>query len=100
MSNLQSDKAVKFFLNIGKLEGWSFLILLFIAMPLKYGFDFPDGVKHVGMAHGILFVMFALIILVILLQKKISFKTSVIAFLLSFIPFGTFYLKKLINNAK
>jgi integral membrane protein len=41
---------------IGNLEGWSFVVLLFIAMPLKYLADQPEAVRIVGMAHGILFV--------------------------------------------
>lgn len=42
--------------SLGIIEGISYLILLFIAMPLKYGFDMPMAVKVVGMAHGVLFV--------------------------------------------
>jgi integral membrane protein len=41
---------------LGLIEGWSFVVLLFIAMPLKYFADQPAAVSIVGMAHGILFL--------------------------------------------
>lgn len=43
---------------IGFWEGLSFLVLLLIAMPLKYGFDEPGAVRVVGMAHGVLFMLY------------------------------------------
>lgn len=42
----------------GFWEGVSFLVLLGIAMPLKYLADWPDGVRVVGMAHGVLFMVY------------------------------------------
>jgi integral membrane protein len=38
------------------IEGWSFVLLLFVAMPLKYLAGYPEAVRVVGMAHGILFI--------------------------------------------
>ena len=43
---------------IGWWEGVSFLLLLGVAMPLKYFADWPLGVRYVGMAHGILFLLY------------------------------------------
>ena len=48
----------KQFLVTGKIEGYSYLVLLFIAMPIKYIFEMPMAVKVTGMLHGILFVAF------------------------------------------
>lgn len=90
------DKQVKNFLLTGKIEGYSYLVLLFIAMPLKYGFNIPEAVKITGMLHGVLFVLFMFSILVLLSNKLLSFKNAVLAFLLSLIPFGTFFLKRLL----
>jgi len=90
------DKHVKNFLLTGKIEGYSYLVLLFIAMPLKYGFNIPEAVKITGMLHGVLFVLFMFSILVLLSNKLLSFKNAVLAFLLSLIPFGTFFLKRLL----
>lgn len=47
---------------VGLLEGISFLLLLFIAMPVKYMMDNPILVKYIGMGHGILFVLFLVVL--------------------------------------
>jgi integral membrane protein len=91
-----ASKLINWFLVIGKIEGYSYLILLFIAMPLKYIFQIPDLIRPIGMAHGVLFVGFMILIASMLLNKTMSFKIAVLAFLLSLIPFGTFYLKRLV----
>lgn len=77
---------------IANLEGISFLVLLFIAMPLKYIWDKPWMVQQVGMAHGVLFVAY---IIAVLMVKKVlgwNIKQTMLAFALSFVPFGTFYV--------
>lgn len=78
---------------LGFLEGMSFLVLLFIAMPLKYWMDSPMLVKVVGQIHGILFVLFVLQTLQTSIEHRWKF-TSVTwkVLLASFVPFGTFYI--------
>ncbi|PWJ56842.1 integral membrane protein [Dyadobacter jejuensis] len=76
---------------IAFLEGCSFLILLGIAMPLKYLLGKPEAVRMVGMAHGVLFVLFALLLLQVTIEKGWSIKKAVLSFLSSLVPFGTFY---------
>jgi integral membrane protein len=44
--------------TIGLIEGLSFVVLLLIAMPLKYFAGMPQAVRFVGMAHGLLFVLY------------------------------------------
>jgi integral membrane protein len=78
----------------GIIEGISFLLLLFIAMPLKYWAGMPEMVRFIGMAHGILFVWYALSLLLVLRIRKITFKQAALAMLASVIPFGTFYTDK------
>jgi integral membrane protein len=85
-------------LKIGFAEGVSFLILLFIAMPLKYIADMPTPVRVVGMLHGVLFVMYALALALATLAYKWKIKTAIIAFLISFLPFGTFFLKGILDK--
>jgi integral membrane protein len=92
------DKQIRNFLLTGKIEGYSYLILLLLAMPLKYQFDMPEPVKIFGMVHGVLFVLFMLSIAALLGTKKLSFKGAFSAFFLSLIPFGTFYLGRLIKK--
>ena len=73
------------------LEGISFLVLLGIAMPLKYLAGIPEPVRVVGMAHGVLFVLYVILLIQVAIEKSWSFKKFVLAFIASFIPFGTFY---------
>ncbi|MGE0561952.1 MAG: DUF3817 domain-containing protein [Flavobacteriales bacterium] len=73
------------------LEGISFLLLLGIAMPLKYMYGKPEMVKIVGMAHGLLFVAYILLVVVVRDQLKWNMKNTVLALAASIFPFGTFY---------
>ena len=76
------------------LEGVSYLILLGIAMPLKYYYDNPEAVKIVGMVHGVLFVLYTINLLIIHLKLRWSYGKTIGAFVASLIPFGTFYADK------
>ncbi|NJK92835.1 MAG: DUF3817 domain-containing protein [Blastochloris sp.] len=73
-------------------EGVSFLILLFVAMPLKYLFAMPLAVKWVGWAHGILFVLFALLLAYVFFKYKWPFLRGVLVFVAALIPFGPFLI--------
>lgn len=88
------EKQVKLFKWISILEGLSFLILLFIAMPLKYIYEMPQMVQQVGMAHGVLFI--AYVLGGILLYKPMNWSLKQIAVILgcSVLPFGPFYVEK------
>ena len=93
---MENSTITKWFLLIGKIEGYSYLLLLFIAMPLKYIFHIPQYVRPCGSLHGVLFVAFMVLLALMFFKVKLSFKNSVIAFLLSLIPFGTFFLKRVV----
>lgn len=73
---------------VGALEGMSFLILLGIAMPLKYAFRMPLGVRVVGMAHGLLFVAYLLVLTRAAREAELPFRLTAGAFLASLVPFG------------
>ena len=75
-------------------EGISFIVLLFIAMPLKYIAGDPRAVLYVGWVHGLLFMVYILILIIVAIKLEWKFKKTVIAFLASLIPFGTFILDK------
>ncbi|MFD0988720.1 DUF3817 domain-containing protein [Mariniflexile jejuense] len=86
------------FLNIFRitalLEGVSYILLLFIATPIKYLLNEPQYVKLLGMPHGILFM--AYIVMAIMLKKELNWNTKQFTeiVLASIIPFGTFYIDK------
>ena len=81
---------VKTLRAVGLLEGCSFLLLLFIAMPVKYMWDNPILVKYVGMAHGVLFVAFLVVLLVVCERQKWSLSVFILGLLASILPFGPF----------
>lgn len=87
---------LKRFKFINKIEGISFLILLFVAMPAKYYFGYPMATKIVGMLHGLL--VFAFIYQIIEAKKEAGFtwKETALYSVLSLIPFGSFYTDKLL----
>lgn len=70
------------------------MILLFIAMPLKYGFDLPEAVKIVGMAHGLLFVAYLLLLVMVKVDQNWNTSLFIRSGLVSILPFGTFYADK------
>ncbi|SFH19190.1 DUF3817 domain-containing protein [Pontibacter chinhatensis] len=80
--------------TIGIYEGISYLLLLGIAMPLKYMFDMPLFVKYVGWAHGVLFVLYVLALLQVTLAHNWGFKKLAAGFIASLLPFGPFILDK------
>jgi len=96
MQNTAAQKSEKWLIQVGHLEGISYLLLLGVAMPLKYLFHWPPAVTYLGGIHGLLFVAFSLLILIMLIKKQLTFSKALWALLLSFLPFGTFYLEKLI----
>ena len=84
---------------VGLLEGLSFLLLLFIAMPVKYMLGNPILVKYVGMGHGVLFVAFLAVLFIVCEKQKWSIKMFILGLVASILPFGPFVfdekLKKL-----
>ncbi len=80
------------FRKIAILEGISYL-LFGITMPLKYMYEILAPNYYVGMAHGVLFMVYCFVGLWCAIKYKWSFLFSVGVFLASLVPFGTFYLE-------
>lgn len=77
-------------------EGISYLLLLFVAMPLKYGFGIDVAVRVVGMAHGALFLAYC--VTLALAGRRLGARLTLIAFVMSFVPGGTFWLDSRLRN--
>jgi integral membrane protein len=73
----------------GQLEGLSFLLLLFVAMPLKYLAGMPLGVRVVGMAHGVLFLAYLALVFGVALERRWGPVRVGAAVVASVVPFGT-----------
>ena len=95
-------KHVKIMLNLFKsplgrlrviafVEGVSFLIILLVTMPLKYLYATPQPNKVFGTAHGLLFVLYVLMVVQIKFAENWNWKKTGLALLASVVPFGTFW---------
>ena len=77
---------------IAFLEGVSYILLLFIAVPIKYNLGDPIYVKLLGMPHGIVFVAYIVFAFLLKENKNWGIKDLGIILLASILPFGTFYV--------
>ncbi len=82
------------FLMICRWEGWSFLCLLFIAMPLKYVAGMPIFVRYVGAIHGILAIAYVVFAIRAARSQNWSLKDFIFVLIASVVPFGTFQIEK------
>ncbi len=85
---------INIFRIISFLEGVSYLLLLFIATPIKYTQGDSSYVKLLGMPHGILFMLYVVFAIVIQKQMKWNLKSIIIVLICAIVPFGTFYVDK------
>jgi integral membrane protein len=87
---MKSSKTLSWFRAIAIAEGISFLLLLGVAMPLKYAAGMPEAVKICGWIHGALFVSFLALALEVKSELNKNFAWLAKAFLAAILPFGTF----------
>jgi len=85
---------LKSFRILSLLEGISFLLILFVTMPLKYIWDNGMPNKVIGMAHGFLFLGYIVMAILMKPERKWDNKTLAIVLACSVIPFGTFWMDK------
>jgi len=89
-----NDGTIKTFKIISFLEGVSYILLLFVAVPFKYIGGNDLLVKSLGMPHGILFMAYIVMVFVIQRKLRLDLKTTFIFLIASLLPFGTFYINK------
>ena len=87
-----------FFKIVSYVEGISLLALLFIAMPIKYIAGEPGPVRIVGMTHGVLFLIFFVVVFAVAHIEKWPLKLFIFALISSSIPFGMFALEKKLKD--
>jgi integral membrane protein len=79
---------------IAFLEGCSLLLLVFVAMPVKYLLDVPEATQAIGLIHGILFIGFVGTTFVISILHKWNLGRVCVVMASSILPFGTFYVDR------
>ena len=83
---------------VGISEGISFLVLLLVAMPLKYYFGWPMAVSIVGWMHGVFFMTYILAVFLAIKGMRWNWLSTGVALAASFIPGATFVLDKSWKN--
>ena len=76
------------------LEGVSYILLLFIAVPIKYLLNEAVYVKILGMPHGVLFILYIVFSIIAKIKYNWNFRKFLVISLASLVPFGTFYIDK------
>lgn len=89
-----NSKLLKRFRQIAVLEGISYLLLLFIAMPLKYLANIPEAVKYTGWAHGVLFMLYGIMLIQVWQHYNWKFSKAALVFIASLLPFAPFYVDR------
>lgn len=84
--------------TIGMMEGISFLLLLFLAMPLKYLAGRPEAVQMIGWVHGLLFVLYMIALAIVFFTYRWPFMRGLKGFLAAFIPGGPFWFDRTLKE--
>ncbi len=95
----EQTSSLKTLTIMGYLEGTSFLLLLGIAMPLKYMMGIPEGVKYIGMAHGLLFIAYIVILMGTANKVKMPLWAMPSGVIASILPFGPFVFDALLKKS-
>jgi integral membrane protein len=91
----QQDAILRQFRIVSILEGISYLLLLLIGMPLKYFAAMPLPNKVIGLAHGVLFVLYLAYLGIVYFKHKWTLWELFVGFLASLVPLGTFFTHKI-----
>jgi integral membrane protein len=92
--------SLSIFRKVAVAEGISYLLLLFVAMPLKYFANMPLAVKYTGWAHGLLFVLYAAFLIMAWMEQKWKFGKVVLIFLASLLPFMPFVVDRKLKDER
>ena len=84
---------------VSALEGLSYALLMFVAMPLKYGMGEPGMVRVTGMAHGVLFVAFSLALLLAWRERGWSLARSAAIMAWSLVPLGALQIERMLRSS-
>lgn len=94
------NSSISIFRKVAVAEGISYLLLLFVAMPLKYFAGMPLAVKYTGWAHGLLFVLYVATLVLAWQEQKWKFGKAVLIFLASLLPFAPFIVDRKLKDER
>ncbi len=93
-----NEELIKKLINISIIEGISLIILVFVAMPIKYILHYPIAVRIMGSIHGILWLIFLYVLYKNVKENELDKNTVIKLVIFSVIPFGFFYIEKLLKK--
>ena len=91
---MRTGNPISFLRAVGRAEAVSFLLLLGVAMPLKYFAGLPVAVKVVGWAHGVLFAVFCAALLWTLVAARWPVARAALVLVAALLPFGPFVVDR------
>jgi integral membrane protein len=94
MKATQEHRDISSLKKVGFIEGISYLLLIGVAMPLKYLAGIKIAVTIAGTLHGILFLALMVAIIQAMLRARLKPLNAFICFVASLIPFATFYMDR------
>jgi len=92
------DTPIARFRTISMMEGISFVLLLFVAMPLKYYYGIPEAVKFVGWAHGLLFIAYFAFMIGAMAVTDWGWIKKNVVLLASLVPFMPFFVDRALKK--
>jgi integral membrane protein len=94
------NSSLSIFRKVAVAEGISYLLLLFVAMPLKYLAHFDSAVKYIGWVHGILFIAYVALLIMTWQEQKWKFGKAVLIFFASVLPFMPFVVDRKLKDER
>lgn len=91
---MRKRNKIRWLRRVALMEGVSFLVLVLIAMPLKYWWRMPEAVKFFGWIHGGLFVLLCLLLAWVMFTVKWPLGRGLLVFVAALLPFGPFLLDR------
>ena len=91
--------SLKTLTQVGFLEGCSFLLLLGVAMPLKYTLGIHEAVRFAGSAHGVLFIAYLVVLLMTAHRVRFPLWGMPLGVVAAILPFGPFLFDYLLKRA-
>ena len=89
---------INFYRKVAVLEAYSYLFLIFVAMPVKYLLHIPELVKYFGWVHGVLAILFVVVLLITAIKYKWSILRVITYGVASVLPLIPFYFDKKIKE--
>jgi integral membrane protein len=82
------------FRKVAVAEGISYILLIFIAMPIKYLAHIPEAVKYTGWVHGVLFMLYVVFFIMTWMEAKWKIGKAAMILFASLLPFAPFWVDK------